>query len=61
MTESQVATYVVAAAYEHLFSGLARYWRKKGAAALVRDGQLLLWPADADACSVFGSTSRRSA
>ena len=32
MTESEVATYVVAAAYEHLFSGLARYWRKKGAA-----------------------------
>jgi glyoxylase-like metal-dependent hydrolase (beta-lactamase superfamily II) len=31
MTEAQVATYVVAAAYEHLFSGLARYWRKKGA------------------------------
>jgi glyoxylase-like metal-dependent hydrolase (beta-lactamase superfamily II) len=30
MTEAQVATYVVAAAYEHLFSGLARYWRKKG-------------------------------
>jgi glyoxylase-like metal-dependent hydrolase (beta-lactamase superfamily II) len=32
MTESEVATYVVAAAYEHLFNGLARYWRKKGAA-----------------------------
>jgi hypothetical protein len=32
MTETQVATYVVAAAYEYLFSGLARYWRKKGAA-----------------------------
>jgi glyoxylase-like metal-dependent hydrolase (beta-lactamase superfamily II) len=32
MTESQVQTYVVAAAYEHLFGGLARYWRKKGAA-----------------------------
>ncbi len=31
MTESQVATYHVAAAYEHLFNGLARYWRKKGA------------------------------
>jgi len=30
MTESQVTTYVVAAAYEYLFSGLARYWRKKG-------------------------------
>jgi glyoxylase-like metal-dependent hydrolase (beta-lactamase superfamily II) len=30
MTEAQVATYIVAAAYEHLFSGLARYWRKKG-------------------------------
>jgi glyoxylase-like metal-dependent hydrolase (beta-lactamase superfamily II) len=30
MTESEVMTYVVAAAYEHLFSGLARYWRKKG-------------------------------
>lgn len=30
MTEAQVATYVVAAAYEHLFSGLARYWRKRG-------------------------------
>jgi glyoxylase-like metal-dependent hydrolase (beta-lactamase superfamily II) len=30
MTESEVVTYVVAAAYEHLFSGLARYWRKKG-------------------------------
>jgi glyoxylase-like metal-dependent hydrolase (beta-lactamase superfamily II) len=29
MTETQVATYVVAAAYEHLFSGLARYWRKR--------------------------------
>jgi glyoxylase-like metal-dependent hydrolase (beta-lactamase superfamily II) len=33
MNEAQVATYVVAAAYEHLFSGLARYWRKKGAAS----------------------------
>jgi glyoxylase-like metal-dependent hydrolase (beta-lactamase superfamily II) len=33
MTESEVMTYVVAAAYEHLFSGLARYWRKRGAAA----------------------------
>ena len=33
MTESEVMTYFVAAAYEHLFSGLARYWRKKGAAA----------------------------
>ena len=33
MAESQVATYVVAAAYEHLFSGLARYWRKKGIAS----------------------------
>ncbi len=33
MTEAQVTTYVVAAAYEHLFSGLARYWRKKGVAA----------------------------
>ena len=32
MTESEVTTYIVAAAYEHLFSGLARYWRKKGAA-----------------------------
>jgi len=32
MTEGEVQTYVVAAAYEHLFSGLARYWRKKGAA-----------------------------
>jgi glyoxylase-like metal-dependent hydrolase (beta-lactamase superfamily II) len=32
MTESEVATYIVAAAYEHLFSGLARYWRKKGEA-----------------------------
>jgi glyoxylase-like metal-dependent hydrolase (beta-lactamase superfamily II) len=32
MTESQVATYIVAAAYEHLFNGLARYWRKKGSA-----------------------------
>jgi hypothetical protein len=32
-TESEMATYVVAAAYEHLFSGLARYWRRKGAAA----------------------------
>jgi glyoxylase-like metal-dependent hydrolase (beta-lactamase superfamily II) len=32
MTESEVATYIVAAAYEHLFNGLARYWRKKGAA-----------------------------
>jgi glyoxylase-like metal-dependent hydrolase (beta-lactamase superfamily II) len=31
MTEAQVAAYVVAAAYEHLFSGLARYWRKRGA------------------------------
>ena len=31
MTEAQLATYVVAAAYEHLFNGLARYWRKKGA------------------------------
>ncbi|HZM93896.1 MAG TPA: MBL fold metallo-hydrolase [Vicinamibacterales bacterium] len=33
MTESEVMTYVVAAAYEHLFSGLARYWRKRGAVA----------------------------
>jgi glyoxylase-like metal-dependent hydrolase (beta-lactamase superfamily II) len=33
MTESEVATYVVAAAYEHLFNGLARYWRKKGTVA----------------------------
>jgi glyoxylase-like metal-dependent hydrolase (beta-lactamase superfamily II) len=33
MIESEVMTYVVAAAYEHLFSGLARYWRKKGIAA----------------------------
>jgi glyoxylase-like metal-dependent hydrolase (beta-lactamase superfamily II) len=33
MTESDVTTYVVAAAYEHLFSGLARYWRKKGVAS----------------------------
>jgi glyoxylase-like metal-dependent hydrolase (beta-lactamase superfamily II) len=32
MTESEVTTYVVAAAYEYLFGGLARYWRKKGAA-----------------------------
>ena len=32
MAESQVTTYIVAAAYEHLFSGLARYWRKKGVA-----------------------------
>lgn len=32
MSESEVTTYVVAAAYEHLFSGLARYWRKKGVA-----------------------------
>ena len=32
MPESEVMTYFVAAAYEHLFSGLARYWRKKGAA-----------------------------
>ena len=32
MPESEVMTYVVAAAYEHLFSGLARYWRKRGAA-----------------------------
>jgi glyoxylase-like metal-dependent hydrolase (beta-lactamase superfamily II) len=32
MSESEVTTYVVAAAYEHLFSGLARYWRRKGAA-----------------------------
>jgi glyoxylase-like metal-dependent hydrolase (beta-lactamase superfamily II) len=32
MTEPEVMTYVVAAAYEHLFSGLARYWRKKGGA-----------------------------
>ncbi|HVQ15994.1 MAG TPA: MBL fold metallo-hydrolase, partial [Vicinamibacterales bacterium] len=30
MTESDVTTYIVAAAYEHLFNGLARYWRKKG-------------------------------
>jgi glyoxylase-like metal-dependent hydrolase (beta-lactamase superfamily II) len=29
MTAAQVDSYVVAAAYEHLFSGLARYWRKK--------------------------------
>ena len=29
MTEAQVETYIVAAAYEHQFSGLARYWRKK--------------------------------
>jgi glyoxylase-like metal-dependent hydrolase (beta-lactamase superfamily II) len=33
MTESEVAAYIVAAAYEHLFSGLARYWRKKGVVA----------------------------
>lgn len=33
MSESEVMTYVVAAAYEHLFTGLARYWRKKGLAA----------------------------
>jgi glyoxylase-like metal-dependent hydrolase (beta-lactamase superfamily II) len=33
MTEAQVTTYVVAAAYEYLFSGLARYWRKKGMAS----------------------------
>lgn len=33
MTEAQLATYVVAAAYEHLFNGLARYWRKKGVVA----------------------------
>ena len=38
MNESQVATYVVAAAYEHLFSGLARYWRKKGEAAAAAAG-----------------------
>jgi len=30
MTDAQVAAYIVAAAYEHQFSGLARYWRKKG-------------------------------
>jgi len=30
MNETEVQTYVVAAAYEHLFSGLARYWRKRG-------------------------------
>jgi glyoxylase-like metal-dependent hydrolase (beta-lactamase superfamily II) len=30
MTESAVTAYIVAAAYEHLFGGLARYWRKKG-------------------------------
>lgn len=33
MSEVDVTTYVVAAAYEHLFNGLARYWRKKGAAS----------------------------
>jgi glyoxylase-like metal-dependent hydrolase (beta-lactamase superfamily II) len=33
MTESQVTTYVVAASYEFLFGGLARYWRKTGAVA----------------------------
>jgi len=33
MTEVEMTTYVVAAAYEHLFNGLARYWRKKGMAA----------------------------
>jgi glyoxylase-like metal-dependent hydrolase (beta-lactamase superfamily II) len=33
MPESQLRTYYVAAAYEYLFNGLARYWRKKGAAA----------------------------
>jgi glyoxylase-like metal-dependent hydrolase (beta-lactamase superfamily II) len=33
MTESQLTTYYVAAGYEHQFNGLARYWRKKGAAA----------------------------
>ena len=33
MPESEVATYVVAAAHEHLFSGLARYWRKRGVVA----------------------------
>jgi glyoxylase-like metal-dependent hydrolase (beta-lactamase superfamily II) len=30
MPEAQVASYVVAAAYEHQFNGLARYWQKKG-------------------------------
>jgi glyoxylase-like metal-dependent hydrolase (beta-lactamase superfamily II) len=29
MTEAQLANYVVAAAYEHQFNGLARYWQKK--------------------------------
>jgi glyoxylase-like metal-dependent hydrolase (beta-lactamase superfamily II) len=33
MAEPEVMTYYVAAAYEHLFNGLARYWRKRGAAA----------------------------
>ena len=32
MTEAQVASYPVAAPFEQLWSGLARYWRKKGGA-----------------------------
>lgn len=31
MTDAQVDTYIVAAAHEHSFTGLARYWRKKHA------------------------------
>jgi glyoxylase-like metal-dependent hydrolase (beta-lactamase superfamily II) len=30
MTDERMAGYVVAAAFEHLWNGLARYWRKKG-------------------------------
>lgn len=33
MTEAQVATYPVAAPFEMLWLGLARYWRKKGVGA----------------------------
>ncbi len=33
MTEAQLATYPVAAPFEMLWLGLARYWRKKGGAA----------------------------
>jgi len=30
MNEAQIATYPVAAPFELLWLGLARYWRKKG-------------------------------
>lgn len=40
MTEAQVATYPVAAPFEMLWLGLARYWRKKGGGATGPDGSV---------------------